>query len=84
MSAPPFLVERVDVRATNIDLTLQDGIIAEHKFDERRLAAARGTNDGRHLSLGDVYRHAVQVLVQCVRVILEHDALDVDALAVVG
>ena len=47
-------------------------------------ADARGTNDGRHLSLGDVYRHAVQVLAQCVRVILEHDALDVDALVVVG
>ena len=84
LSAPPFLVERVDVRASNIDLTLQDGIIAEHKLDERGLAAARGSDDGRHLSLGDVYRHFVQGLAQGVRVVLEHDALDVDALAVVG
>ena len=47
-------------------------------------ADARGTNDSRHLSLGDVYRHAVLGLAQCVRVILEHDVLDVDTLAVVG
>ena len=47
-------------------------------------ADGRGTNDSRHLSLGDVYRHAVLGLAQCVRVILEHDVLDVDTLAVVG
>ena len=70
LTPPPFLVERVDVRATNIDLTLQDGIESEHKLDECRLSAARGTNDGRHFPIGDAYRHVVQGLAQGVRVIL--------------
>ena len=84
LAAPPFLVERVDVRTSYIDLTLQDRIVAEHEFNERRLSAARGADDGRHLSLGDVYRHVVQGFAQSMRVVLEYDVLNVDALAVVG
>ena len=40
LAAPPFLVERVDIRASDIDLSLQDRIIAEYELDEGRLAAA--------------------------------------------
>ena len=84
LPAPPFLVERVDICAANQDLALQDGVVAEHKFDERRLSAARGTDDGRHLTFRNMYRHTVQGLAQCVRIVFEHDALDVDPPAIVG
>ena len=84
LATPPFLVERVDVRASDINMSLQDRIVAEHKLDKRGFATARGTNDGRHFPPGDAYRHVVQGLAQSVRVVLEHDVLDVDALVVVG
>ena len=84
MSAPPLLVESIDVGISDSDFSFQHRIIAEHKLDERRLSAARGSDDCRYLSLGDVYRHVVQGLAQGVRVVLEHDVLDVDALGVVG
>ena len=36
LSAPPFLVELVDVGVTNVDFSLQDRIITKHQTDEHR------------------------------------------------
>ena len=83
MSAPPFLVELVDVGVTNVDLPFQDRIIAKHQTNESGLPTARCANDGCNFTLRNVNVYIVYGLVQSMWVVLEHDVLDVNALALV-
>lgn len=83
LSAPPFLVEFVDVGVTNVDLSFQDRIVTKHQTDKSGLSTARCANDGYYLTVRNVNVHIVYGLAQSMWVILEHDVLDVDALVLV-
>ena len=83
MSAPPFLVELVDIGIANVDLSFQGRIIAEHQTDEGGLSTARRTNDGCYLALRNVNVYIVYGLAQSMWVILEHNVLDVNAFILV-
>ena len=71
LPAPPFLVERVDIRSTYINLSTQHGIIAQHEFDERGLSTARCSDNSCYLAFGDIEAYIIYDSFQCVRVVFE-------------
>ena len=83
LSAPPLFVEFVDVSISNIDFSLQDRIITKHQTDEGGLSTARCANDGCYLTLRNVNTHIVYGFAQSMLVVLEHDALNVNALILI-